>query len=89
VILISGLAFLGFGTQPPAPDWGVMVNENRLGLSSNVWGVAAPALLLAMLSVGVNTFADAIARANLGDTRAEEAVVASALGVGQVEDPSE
>jgi hypothetical protein len=34
-----------------------------------------------VLSVGVNTFADAVARANLGDTRAEEAVVASALGV--------
>lgn len=89
VILISGLAFLGFGTQPPAPDWGVMINENRLGLSSNVWGVAAPALLLAVLSVGVNTFADAIARANLGDTRADEAVLASAFGVGQIEDPSE
>lgn len=85
VILISGLAFLGFGTQPPDPNWGVMINENRLGLSSNVWGVAAPAILLAVLSVGVNTFADAIARANFGDSRSEEAVVASALGVGQVE----
>jgi peptide/nickel transport system permease protein len=89
VVLISGLAFLGFGTQPPAPDWGVMINENRLGLSSNVWGVAAPAILLAVLSVGVNTFADAIARANLGDARAEEAVVASALGAGQIEGADE
>jgi peptide/nickel transport system permease protein len=80
VILISGLAFLGFGTAPPAADWGVMINENRLGLSANPWGVVAPALLLAILSVGTNTFADAIARANLGEGRSEEAVVASALG---------
>ena len=30
--LIAGLAFLGFGLQPPAADWGLMINENRLGL---------------------------------------------------------
>jgi peptide/nickel transport system permease protein len=79
IILISGLSFLGLGTRPPNPDWGVMVNENRLGLSSNFWGVMAPAILLALLAVGTNTFADAIARANLGEERGEEAVVASAL----------
>lgn len=79
IILISGLSFLGLGTRPPNPDWGVMVNENRLGLATNFWGVIAPAILLALLAVGTNTFADAIARANLGEERGEEAVVASAL----------
>jgi peptide/nickel transport system permease protein len=79
IILISGLSFLGLGTRPPNPDWGVMVNENRLGLGSNFWGVMAPAILLVLLAVGTNTFADAIARANLGEERGEEAVVASAL----------
>ena len=78
IILIAGLSFLGLGTQPPNPDWGVMVNENRLGLGSNYWGVLAPAILLALLSIGTNTFADAIARANLGEARSEQAVVASA-----------
>jgi peptide/nickel transport system permease protein len=79
IIMIAGLAFLGFGPQAPAPDWGVMINENELGLSSNYWGVIAPAILLALLAVGTNTFADAIARANLGEERGEEAVVASVL----------
>lgn len=78
IILIAGLSFLGLGTLPPNPDWGVMVNENRLGLSTNYWGVLAPAILLALLSIGTNTFADAIARANLGEGRSEQAVVASA-----------
>lgn len=79
IILIAGLSFLGLGTRPPNPDWGVMVNENRLGLATNYWGVMAPAILLALLAVGTNTFADAIARANLGEERGEEAVVASSL----------
>lgn len=78
IVLIAGLSFLGFGSPPPAPDWGVMVNENRIGMASNPWGVLAPAILLALLAVGTNTFADAIARANLGETRGEDAVLASA-----------
>lgn len=78
IVLIAGLSFLGFGAAPPAPDWGVMVNENRIGLATNPWGVLAPAILLALLAVGTNTFADAIARANLGETRGEETVLASA-----------
>lgn len=69
IILISGLNFLGFGVQPPTPSWGVMVNENRLGLAVNPWGVMAPALLLGVLAVGTNMLADALARANAGDGR--------------------
>lgn len=79
IVLIAGLSFLGFGPQPPNPDWGVMINENRLGLAANPWGVLAPAILLALLAVGTNTFADALARANLGEFGGEEAVIASAL----------
>ena len=26
-----GLSFLGFGLQPPAADWGLMINENQHG----------------------------------------------------------
>jgi peptide/nickel transport system permease protein len=65
IILVAGLSFLGLGTQPPTPDWGVMINENRLGMSSNIWGVLAPAILLALLAIGTNTLSDAIARANI------------------------
>lgn len=69
IILISGLNFLGFGVRPPAASWGIMVNENRLGLAANPWGVMAPAILLGILAVGTNILADAIARANAGESR--------------------
>lgn len=74
IILIGGLSFLGFGLQPPSPSWGTMINENRIGLSSNPWGVIAPALMLALLTVGVNTFTDAIARVALGGRRGAAAI---------------
>ncbi len=80
IIIISGLNFLGFGVQPSDPSWGVMINENRLGMPSNPWGVVAPALVLAILAVGTNLFTDAFARAAFGDDRADTAVTASGVG---------
>jgi len=66
IALIASLSFLGFGLQPPAPDWGLMINENRIGIQANPWPVVVPVLLIAILTVGVNLFTDAIARAALG-----------------------
>ena len=80
IIMISGLSFLGFGRQPPAADWGLMINENRLGIYTNPWCVALPAFLIALLAVGTNVLTDAIARSSLGEGRGEDAVLASSLG---------
>ena len=66
ILIIATLSFLGFGLQPPDPNWGAMINENRVGITANPWGVAAPAFLVAILTVGVNTFTDAVAGAALG-----------------------
>jgi peptide/nickel transport system permease protein len=82
IIIIAGLSFIGFGIQPPAANWGLMINENRIGLTQNSWAVVVPAALIALLTVGVNTFTDAVARVALGVERAEvvmatEAVIAA------------
>lgn len=66
IAIIASLSFLGFGLQPPSADWGLMVNENRIGIQQNPWPVVAPIVLLAILTVGANTFTDAVARAALG-----------------------
>jgi len=79
IILISGINFLGFGTKPPNPSWGVMVNENRLGLATNYWGVLAPAIMLAILAVGTNVFADALARIAFGGGESEETPAVAGL----------
>jgi peptide/nickel transport system permease protein len=76
IVIITGLAFLGFGQAPPAANWGLMINENRSGLPLNPWAVIVPAALIALLTIGTNTFADAIARVTIGvERRPEEAVL--------------
>jgi peptide/nickel transport system permease protein len=76
IVFLAGLAFLGFGQQPPAANWGYMIQENRIGLSSNPWAVLAPAILIALLTIGTNIFTDSVARVAIGvDRRPEEAAM--------------
>ncbi|MBV9165060.1 MAG: ABC transporter permease, partial [Solirubrobacterales bacterium] len=62
ILAIASLTFLGVGVQPPTADWALMMTENRTGLTFQPWAVIAPALMLAVLTVGVNLLADAVAR---------------------------
>ena len=62
IILIASVNFLGIGIQPPTPDWGLMVSEDRVVLASNPLAIIAPAVLLGVLIVGVNLMSDAYAR---------------------------
>ena len=64
--LIAALSFLGFGLQPPAADWGLMINENRQGLTVQPWGVIAPILAIALLTIGTSLIGDGVARASAG-----------------------
>lgn len=73
IVIIAGLSFLGFGQPPPAPNWGIMINENRSGLVSNPWAVVVPALVIALLTIGTNTFTDAVAGVTIGADRQAEA----------------
>jgi peptide/nickel transport system permease protein len=72
IIVMAGLAFLGFGQPPPAPSWGIMINENRAGLPLNPWAVIIPATVIALLTIGTNLLTDAIGRVALGVDRKPE-----------------
>jgi peptide/nickel transport system permease protein len=81
IIIMAGLAFLGFGQPPPAPNWGTMINENRAGLPLNPWAVIIPAAMIALLTIGTNFLTDAIGRVALGvDRRPDEAALMDDLG---------
>jgi peptide/nickel transport system permease protein len=69
--LIAALAFLGFGVQAPAADWGLMINENRQGLTIQPWGVVAPVVAIALLTIGTSLIGDGVARAAAGIERGD------------------
>jgi peptide/nickel transport system permease protein len=70
----SSLSFLGFGVTPPTPDWGFMIAKNREILAIQPWAIFGPALMLSSLIIGINLFADALAKA-LGLDRSQGAPV--------------
>lgn len=67
--LIAGLSFLGFGLQPPAADWGLMINENRQALTIQPWGAVMPVIAIALLTIGTSMIGDGLSRAAIGIER--------------------
>ncbi len=62
--LVAAIGFLGITTDPSAANWGQMINENRLGLATQVWAVLAPVLTIGLFTIGTNLTADGIAQLN-------------------------
>lgn len=69
VAVVAGLSFLGFGLQPPAADWGLMINENQNGLTLQPWPVLLPVIAIALLTIGTSLIGDGISRAAIGIER--------------------
>ena len=51
IISAAGLSFIGFGAQPPTPEWGVMISEGRNFISTQLWLSLFPGLAI-LLAVG-------------------------------------
>jgi ABC-type dipeptide/oligopeptide/nickel transport system permease subunit len=62
ILIIASVNFLGLGLQPPSSNWARMIGENRQYISVNWLSVVAPAVMIAILTIGVNLTGDAIAR---------------------------
>jgi peptide/nickel transport system permease protein len=62
IFAVAGLTFLGFGIQPPSPDWSLQISQNYALLSggSYWWTVLFPGLAVASLVIGVNLIADGL-----------------------------
>ena len=37
IMIAAGLSFIGFGVQPPTPEWGLMINEGSSYIVSGQW----------------------------------------------------
>ncbi|MBB4699430.1 ABC transporter permease [Sphaerisporangium siamense] len=60
--ILAAISFLGYGIQPPAADWGLMISENRTGLANMPWAVLAPVACIVLFTIGGNLIAEGAAR---------------------------
>ena len=60
IILASGLSFLGLGTKPPEPEWGLMLNELRQAIYSTPYVAALPGVMIFMTSLSFNLLSDGL-----------------------------
>lgn len=60
ILAMGGLAFLGLGTQPPAPDWGLMVSEGREYILNQWWVATYPGLAIFVVVLAFNLLGDTL-----------------------------
>lgn len=60
ILAMGGLAFIGLGTQPPAPDWGLMVSEGRTFILKQWWLSAYPGLAIFIIVLAFNLLGDTL-----------------------------
>ena len=60
ILAEAGLAYLGLGTQPPHPSWGLMLREAQSFLSMNPWYAVFPGGAIALTVLGLNLLGDGL-----------------------------
>jgi len=60
IFAVASLTFIGFGVQPPSPDWAAQINQYYTFIDPYWWMTLFPAIAIASLVVSVNLVADGI-----------------------------
>jgi len=60
VLTAATLSFIGFGAQPPTPEWGAMVSVGRNYLRNYWWYTTFPGLAILITVMGFNLLGDAV-----------------------------
>ena len=60
IIAAAGLSFIGFGAQPPTPEWGVMISEGRNFISTQPWLSLFPGLAILFAVGSFNVLGDGL-----------------------------
>ncbi len=60
ILIVAGLSFLGYGAQPPTPDWGEMLRISHQYMHSDPWLSIWPGLAILVTIMGFNLFGDGL-----------------------------
>jgi peptide/nickel transport system permease protein len=60
ITAVAGLSFIGFGAQPPTPEWGVMISDARTYMATAWWMGTFPALAIMLVVGSFNLLGDGL-----------------------------
>ena len=60
MLSLASLSFLGFGIQPPTPEWGYMLSEGKDYMYSAPWMLMAPGIVILINVIIFNLLGDSI-----------------------------
>ena len=60
ILAEAALSYLGLGTQPPHPSWGLMLKESQAFLGMNPWYAVFPGSAIAVTVLGLNLLGDGL-----------------------------
>ena len=60
ILAAAGLSFIGFGTQPPTPEWGIMVSDGRNYIATHPWLSLYPGLAILITVAAFNLIGDGL-----------------------------
>lgn len=60
ILMAASLGFLGFGAQPPTPEWGLMASEGRVYMREFWWYPTFPSLMILITVLGFNLLGDGL-----------------------------
>lgn len=60
ILMAASLGFLGFGAQPPTPEWGLMASEGRVYMRDFWWYPTFPSLMILITVLGFNLLGDGL-----------------------------
>jgi len=60
IIWAAGVSFLGLGIQPPTPEWGAMLSEGRVYITTHPHMVLFPGLAIAITALSLNLMGDGL-----------------------------
>lgn len=60
ILNAAALGFLGLGAQPPTPEWGIMLSDARIFISTSPWMVTLPGLFILVSVLGFNLLGDGL-----------------------------
>ena len=60
LLIVSSLAFLGLGVEPPLPTWGEVLSSDLAYLTLQPWAPLVPGLLIMISAGALNALADAV-----------------------------